>query len=148
MRVNRFWRFRQWVPVFRAMNQMLRTLYADPATGFLGARVGLMGKGPVLIQYWRSFAYLDEFARSPSHPHRPAWQHYNEVLARSASAGIWHEAYEVQAGAYECIYTNMPRVGLGKAAAHVPAHKMGHSAAKRIGASDTDVPAVDPSWTD
>ena len=106
MRVNRFWRFRQWVPVFRAMNQMLRTLDSDPATGFLGAQVGMIGKGPVLVQYWRSFAHLDEFAKSPSHPHRPAWQHYNKVLARAGSAGIWHEAYEMQAGAYECIYTN------------------------------------------
>ena len=147
MRVNRFWQVRKWLPVFRAMNQMLRVLYMNPETGFLGARLGFMGKGPVLIQYWRSFGDLEAFAKAPWHPHRPAWHHYNKETAKSGAAGIWHEAFEVQAGAYECIYTNMPRVGLAQAANHVPAQQLGHSAAKRIGATDTDRPAEDPSWS-
>jgi hypothetical protein len=50
MRDNRFWQFRKCVPVFRSMNQMLRTLCTNPGAGFLGARVGFMGTGPVLVQ--------------------------------------------------------------------------------------------------
>ena len=148
MRVNKFWQFGKWVLVFRSMNQMLRTLYTDSSTGFLGARVGFTGKGPVLVQYWRSFAELEAFAKAPSHFHRPAWERYNKEIAKSGTAGIWHEAYEVRAGAYECIYTNMPRVGLAKAGEHVAAHNLGHSAAKRIGRSETDEPAVDPTWAE
>ena len=81
------------------MNQMLRTLYTDQSTGFLGARVGFMGKGPLLVQYWRSFADLDAFAKAPSQPNRPAWERYNKEVAKSGAAGIWHEAYEVRVGA-------------------------------------------------
>ncbi len=145
MRVNRFWQFRKWVPVFRSMNQMLRTLYADPRTGFLGARIGFVGRGPVLVQYWSAFADLDAFAKAPGQPHRPAWAIFNKEIAKAGAVGIWHEAYEVPAGAYECIYTNMPRVGLAQAGRHVAARHLGHSAAKRIGSSETDEPAIDPS---
>lgn len=38
----------------------------------------------------------------------------------TGDAGAWHETYRVRAGEYETIYADMPRVGLGRAAEHVP----------------------------
>jgi hypothetical protein len=37
MRVNRPLQFRKWLPTARAMEPMLRELYANPQKGFLGA---------------------------------------------------------------------------------------------------------------
>ena len=142
MRINKVLKVRQWLPAFMAMNGMLRSLYGDPQLGFLGASYGLMGRGPLLVQYWRSFAHLDGFAKNPKEPHLTAWKKFNREAGRTGAAGLWHESYEVQAGAYECIYSNMPRVGLGRAAELVPAAKLGHSAARRIGASESDEVAV------
>ena len=36
MRINKFFAFRKWVPVARAMGPMLRTLFQHPEKGFLG----------------------------------------------------------------------------------------------------------------
>ena len=33
------------------------------------------------------------------------------------NVGIWHETYRVRAGAYECVYSGMPPLGLAKATA-------------------------------
>lgn len=58
--------------------------------------------------------------------------------------GVWHETYKVHAGEYECIYGNMPRVGLGSIGVHLPVGSTGQSAARRIGATDLDQPALTP----
>ena len=66
-----------------------------------------------------------------------------EPASRATGAvGIWHETYRVHAGEYEVIYGNMPRFGLALAGDHVPVTAKGRSAARRIGASEEDVPAV------
>ena len=56
--------------------------------------------------------------------------------------GIWHETYKVHAGEYEVIYGNMPRKGLAVAGEHAPIMRKGRSAARRIGATKEDIPAV------
>jgi hypothetical protein len=56
--------------------------------------------------------------------------------------GIWHETYQVRAGAYECIYGNMPVIGLAAAGRHVPLAQEGQSAAVRIGAATEEDLAV------
>jgi hypothetical protein len=48
----------------------------------------------------------------------------------------------VSAGRYEAIYGDMPRAGLALAAAHVPLAVKGRTAARRIGATEADAPAV------
>ena len=35
--------------------------------------------------------------------------------------GIWHETFLIAAGSYECVYNNMPPVGLGEVTSLVPA---------------------------
>jgi hypothetical protein len=59
MRINQWWRFDKWFPVFSAMGKMMRTLFANPEKGFLHSEFYWSFKGPILVQYWRSFDDLE-----------------------------------------------------------------------------------------
>jgi len=52
--------------------------------------------------------------------------------------------YNVRAAEYECIYGNMPRVGLAAAGVRAPIGSTGQSAARRIGATNVDGLALTP----
>jgi len=121
MRINRLRAVQQWLPVARAMQPMLETLYQRPELGFLGGQMFLYWRGVALVQYWRSFADLERFARDPAFTHVRAWQQFNKAVGGDGSVGIWHETYLVRAGQYESVYGNMPRFGLAAAAGHEPA---------------------------
>jgi hypothetical protein len=120
MRINRPWRVRTWLPVFRAMGPMVRELGAVPDSGLLGVTQALSPQGPMLVQYWRSFEHLERYARDPDARHLPAWRRFNQAARGSGDVGIWHETFRVRAGEYEAIYGGMPRVGLARAGAHEP----------------------------
>ncbi len=132
MRINKLLAFTKWVPTALAMGPMLRSLANDPESGYLGGEPFLYSGGVGLIQYWRSADDLERFARSPSEPHLKAWQRFNRAVGKDGSVGIWHETYQVAAGAYEVIYANMPRFGLSAAARHVPVAKRGETARERL----------------
>jgi len=87
----------------------------------------------MLVQFWRSFEHLETYARSRDAAHWPAWVDFNKRVGSSGDVGIWHEAYLVPAGAYECIYNNMPPTGLGTVATLVPAAGRMATAAGRAG---------------
>ncbi len=140
MRINKFLAFRKWIPTAMAMGPMLSTLFQHPEKGFLGAQYFFNLRGPVVIQYWRSFDDLERFARDKSEPHLSAWKRFNKSIGSDGSVGIWHETYLVDAGKYEAVYGNMPIVGLAAATKHVPAVGHRETARRRLGgASD---PAV------
>jgi hypothetical protein len=142
MRINHFWRVRRWLPTLLAMRPMLLELYAHPEKGFLSAEFTLTLRGPVLIQYWRSFEDLDRFARSRSDPHLPAWSEFNRTAARDGSAGVFHETYLIQPGQFEAVYANMPRFGLARAFEHVQAIGGRETARGRLGgAAEPAVPS-------
>lgn len=46
-------------------------LYADPASGFLGARTLMGGRGPTLVQYWSSAEQLFAYATDTQSRHWP-----------------------------------------------------------------------------
>ncbi len=145
MRINKPLKVKQWFPVFTAMPKMLRWLEQHPEAGLLHWQFALMGPTrPTIIQYWRSFEDLDRFARAPAEPHLPAWKLFNQAIRASGDVGIWHETYKVAAGNDAAIYGTMPRVGLAAAGAHVPVGSAGQSAARRIGATEVDEPALAP----
>lgn len=121
MRINKFWRFGKWVPVASAMGPMLNSLFANPEKGFLHAEFFWNLSGPVIIQYWRSFEDLENFARNPSDPHLEPWKKFNQAIGADGSVGIWHETYTVNLNQFECVYGNMPRFGLAAAVEHVQA---------------------------
>ena len=143
MRLNRPWKVHKWLPVFSAMPRMLRWLDQHPQAGLLKWHNAWIN-GPAVVQYWHSFEQLDRFARATGEPHLPTWKWFNDAVRASGDVGIWHETYKVRAGQYECIYINMPPVGLGAAGVHAPIGSTGQSAAGRIGATDTDEPALTP----
>jgi hypothetical protein len=120
MRINRLLEFRKWMPTARAMGPMIRELYQHPEKGFLGGQTFMYWRGVGLIQYWRSFAHLERFARNPSDPHLPAWQHFNKTVGTNGSVGIWHETFMVPSRQYEAIYNNMPVFGFAAATQHMP----------------------------
>jgi hypothetical protein len=143
MRLNRPWKVHKWLPVFSAMPRMLRWLDQHPQAGLLKWHNAWIN-GPAVVQYWQSFEQVDRFARAAQEPHLPTWKWFNHAVRASGDVGIWHETYKVRAGEYECIYGNMPRVGLAAAGTHRPVGSIGQSAARRIGATDVDEPALTP----
>jgi Domain of unknown function (DUF4188) len=146
MRINKFWKPRQWLPTFVAMPKMIRELEGRPESGFLGARFYLAGpRSPMLVQYWRSFEQLETYARSKDNEHWPAWVAFNKRVGSSGDVGIWHETYLVAAGRYECVYNNMPATGLGAVSKLVPAAGRKATAASRAGIREEEYPADAPT---
>jgi hypothetical protein len=114
---------------------MVRQLLEHRELGLMHAETYLYWRGAALVQYWRTFEQLERFAREPSLLHLDAWKRFNRAVAADGSVGIWHETYMVQAGQYECIYGNTPKMGLALAGAHVPAIGARETAKRRMGLS-------------
>jgi hypothetical protein len=131
MRINRLWKVHKWWPVAAAMPRMLRELAADAASGFLGVE-SWFGNPTIMVQYWRSFDHLERYAKDSARLHRPAWAAFNRAIAGNGDVGIWHEAYRVRPGDYECVYNNMPPFGLARATHTVPAQGRLESARGRM----------------
>jgi hypothetical protein len=115
-RINKWWAVHHWLPVFRAMPRMLKELSADPDGGLLGYRI-LWGPwfGQVtVVQYWRRAGDIRAFSHDESRTHRPVQDRFTSRYLRSNGAvGIWHEMLSVRAGAYQCLYADMPPTGIG-----------------------------------
>ncbi len=114
MRINSFRKINKWYPVIMAMPRMLRELFRNPEMGLMGAEYWF-GRTTVMVQYWKSFELLDEYAKNKNAERLPAWRGFNLKARKSAAVGIWHETYKISRGCYENIYVNMPPFGLGKA---------------------------------
>ncbi len=136
MRVNRVWALHKWLPVTQAMPRMLRELAQHPELGLLHAEFALTWRGAVIIQYWRSFDQLHAYAHARDAAHLPAWAAFNRSVGNNGSVGIWHETYEVAPGRHETVYANMPRWGLARAGAHLPATGKRFTARDRLGLTE------------
>ena len=132
MRINRFWKFWKWMPVMREMPRMLRELEASPELGLIAAFPYFGGRVIGVTQYWESVEKLQAYAHSHALNHQPAWRRFNARIGTSGDVGIWHETYSIPAGNSESVYLNMPRYGLGAAAAIFPAKGERANAAKRL----------------
>ena len=125
MRINAFWWFRSWWPVFMAMPKMLRELATHPELGLLEARNEIGWRRATVVQYWESMDKLMAYAAARDHAHLPAWKAFNREAKRSGPVvGIWHEAYAVDPARTHVVYQNMPPFGLGKATAWKPVNGM------------------------
>ena len=129
MRINKPWKVHKWLPVFLAMPRMLKELYADEDSGFLGHIFTMK----VIIQYWRSYDQLEAYARSHDNQHWPAWVDFNKRMKDSrGDVGIWHETYVVKPGGYESVYSGMPAIGLGTVGRLVPAEGNREASRQRL----------------
>ena len=133
MRINKLWKVWKWLPVMRAMSTMLRELAAHPELGLLSSRGHFGLRNISSVQYWKSAAHLQAFARSADKTHLLAWHAFNSSVGTNGDIGIWHETYVVPRGNLESVYVNMPRYGLGLAGTLFPAKGHRASAAKRLG---------------
>jgi len=139
MSVNRWWAVHRWFPVFRAMGPMIAELYKNKELGFMDMQFGLSPKGPILIQYWRSYEQLEHYARHGA-KHLKAWRDFNAKAAKGNAVGVFHETYIVDDGKYESVYVNMPKLGLGRVAGLTPATGPRETARRRLGGQNE--PAV------
>ncbi|BCL84225.1 transcriptional regulator [Ktedonobacteria bacterium brp13] len=133
MRINHLFAFKRWIPTALAMRSMLILLYRHPGIGMLGSQLFFYRRGIGVIQYWRSFEALEQFARSKEDPHLAAWRRFNRAIGTDGSVGIWHETYLVEAGQQEGVYNNMPLFGFAAATQHVPAVGRNETARRRLG---------------
>jgi len=140
MRINQLWAVLKWMPVAAAMPPRQVALRKDPAKGLLGLENWVRWREGMNVQYWRSFEDLENFARNPSDPHFEAWQDFNQRVGANGSVGIWRETFLVNAGQYECVYANLPRLGLAAATDHVPA--IGNREGARLRLDGYSQPAV------
>ncbi len=136
MRINRWWRVDQWLPVFLAMPKMLAELSRDSSSGFLGYRLTFGAGGPVVVQYWSSSDALYAYAGNPQAEHRPAWTRFNGQARKVPGAvGIWHETFQVERA--ESVYVYMPVSGLAKATEAIPVRSNSARARDRHAAGGT-----------
>jgi len=133
MRINSLWKVHRWLPVLRAMPKMLEELQADQDSGLLGYDVKLGLRNHEVVQYWRSFEQLREYALDADARHASAISWTNRLMDESDAVGIWHETYLVRDGAYETVYNNTPPVGLAKAGTLYSASERRRTAAGRLG---------------
>jgi hypothetical protein len=75
----------------------------------------------------------ENFARDSTLDHLNAWKRFNRSVGADGSVGIWHETYLIPEGQYECVFGNMPRMGLALAGMHLPAIGAKETAARRLG---------------
>ena len=122
---------------FVAMPRMLASLESDRSKGCLGGHTAFGWRTAYVMQYWRSYDALEAFARAPKDEHMPAWRWYNQLGTKASGVGIWHETFQVAAGAYESIYVNMPNFGLAKATEHLPVTRANRTSRDRIAAPAT-----------
>ena len=136
LRINKLWKLHKWLPVANAMPKMLKELYQNPELGFI-SHESWIGRTTLMVQYWKSFEQLENYAKSKSSSHLPAWAEFNKKVGRNGDVGIWHETYLSQKGKYECVYNNMPKFGLAKVGVHIPATGKFKSARDRISSNDS-----------
>jgi hypothetical protein len=113
MRFNKLWKVHKWGPVLMAMPRMIKELRRQPELGFLGADAWF-GRTTLMVQYWRSFAHLEAYAKARDRAHLPAWAAFNRAVGDVGDVGIFHETYQVAPGQSENIYGNMPPLLFGR----------------------------------
>ena len=132
LRLNRLWAIHKWWKPMMNTLGILRFLRRTPPEGYLGGELALYSKGVMMVQYWRGFDTLEAFSHDKLAPHLGAWVHLGRQSKTDHTFGFWHETYQVQPDAYECIYGNMPVFGLAKAARHVTVPEKMEAARSRL----------------
>jgi hypothetical protein len=114
MRINKWWKIHKWLPVAVVMWRMISELSKDRDSGLLSGEYHLIGNPIVYLQYWRSYDALEAYAHDASRKHHGAWSNFYRRVGTNGDVGIWHEAYRIAPGHYECVYINLPPFGLGR----------------------------------
>jgi hypothetical protein len=135
MRINRILAVNKWLQVGRAMPPMLKELYANKEFGFISAEYFFNWPGVTILQYWKSFDHLHDYASNRNAAHLPAWAAFNRAIGSDGTVGIWHETYLIEPHHSEAIYANMPPWGLSRAFGRIPITGVNDRARQRIQSS-------------
>ena len=142
LQIHQPWRLGVVGRALRAMPPMLAELEQSRATdrpdgedlGYLGTRFLWEGRGPTLLQYWRSPEHLYRYATDPELTHRPAWKAFYVYVHQAPEAlTVWHETYAVPDGGHESMYVGPARLGLARLDGVVPVSRRGERARDRMG---------------
>src|SRR3954468_1460296 len=79
MRVNRWWKVRQWLRTAMTMPRMLRELEAHPELGMVGC-LSWVGRTTILVSYWKAVDHLFAYAKLRNAQHLPAWRAFNKHI--------------------------------------------------------------------
>ena len=141
-RLNRLRAANRMRKVGAQMTQMQVVLARHPELGCLHTQ-NWFGRTTLAVQYWRDFDSLERFARDKDLPHLQPWREFNRLIRDTQDIGIWHETYQVAAGAHEAMYVNMPGFGLAAAGQVTPVGSASTAARRmnRRAAGDAPVPA-------
>tara|TARA_R110002111_G_scaffold44827_1_gene81425 strand:- start:919 stop:1365 length:447 start_codon:yes stop_codon:yes gene_type:complete len=131
MRINKPLKVHRWLPVSLAMGRMIKELEKTKNSDLLSYE-SWFGRTTIMVQYWRSFEALEQYAKNTDLEHRPAWAEFNRKINSNGDVGIWHETYTVNPGQFEVVYNNMPLFGLAKATSSIPATLGMANAASRL----------------
>lgn len=123
IRVNNLWAVHKWLPFVVRLFALKVHLKNQYQASLLNTNTWFSWREIMLVQYWDSLENLEAFSRSEIEPHIRIWRKYNQSIGKSAHLGVWHETYLIKKEDYECVYNNMPRVGLSAAKKH---SKMGY----------------------
>jgi hypothetical protein len=132
MRLNRLYAIHKWFKPAIDTFRMVRLLGRKPPKGYLGGQLVYYWRGIGMLQYWKTFGHLEEFAKDRSLPHADAWGNLLRQTQTDQTFGYWHETYQIEEGRYECIYGSMPKFGLAQAASHVALTESRDSARGRL----------------
>lgn len=111
IRVNRWWAIHKWfIVVFRFVQAIIDTEKNNP--DLLACRYLFNWRQIVCVQYWRSAEAISAFTSKPEGLHIKVWRYYNLSVSDSGAVGIWHETFFINDDSSECVYTNMPILGL------------------------------------
>jgi len=143
-RINTLWKVHKWFPIFRAARKMVDEVDADSDSGLLAfeRRVGM--RALEIVQYWRSFEDLRNYALDSEFSHAPSMKSTMEQMERCDDVGIWHELYVIGDDSYETAYHNTPPTGLGTAGTLSPAEGTRRTAAGRLGLTEGDDFSYEP----
>ncbi len=86
MRINKWWKINQWLPVAMAMPTMITELYENPELGFI-SHESWFGRTTLMVQYWKSFEHLEAYARNKNNHHLPAWSKFNKNISNNGDVG-------------------------------------------------------------
>ncbi|CAF1321376.1 unnamed protein product [Adineta ricciae] len=102
-----------------AFQKMIAELEADRTLGYMGGDLYVSANSrktaTMYVQYWRSYEALQKWTHTRLGTHVKIMSEYMKTDRFEGVNGIWHETYKVRDGEYECIYGNMPPMGLALA---------------------------------
>lgn len=135
LRIHRWRSVRTWLPLLLGLLRLKRLLKGQPARGMRGAKVWWSGREILVVQYWDSYDQLERFALDRDGEHVKVWRQFNVTVGagEKPAVGVWHECYRADPSDCECVYSNMPRMGLAKATGHVKAAALRESGRPRPG---------------